>query len=258
MTDPVRRLSEEEVAFYTEHGWLHAPGLVSGELVERLSAKAHELHRPSGAVSVSAVAQAFGQNRGLAEVDADFAQPVFSPVMADNAARLMPGHPQVRLQINNLLIKEPAGGTARCHDVPPGLPLVPHGPGDHAHRLDGAGRHPGRHGLAALLRSLAPLRPARALVRPRRRRHGRAAPVVGRAGALAAAASQARRRDHPHRADRPRRRAQRHSSPRLSFAWTYFDASTLYTGSPYKQTDDLGLKINEVFDHAEFPIVSRA
>ncbi|MET7393977.1 phytanoyl-CoA dioxygenase family protein [Dactylosporangium sp. NPDC005572] len=258
MTDPVRRLSDEEVEFYTEHGWLYAPALVSGDLIERLAAKAHELHRPSGAVSVSAVAQAFGQNRGLAEVDTDFAQPVFSPVMADNAARLMPGTPQVRLQINNLLIKEPAGGThgaTQFHQDFPWFPMdravmltvwmalvdTPADMGslrfyDRSHRYGPLGRSFVRDGDAAVEQhpwlgdlELSPplhLKPGDATIHTALTVHG-AAPNV-------------------------------HTSPRLSFAWTYFDAGTLYTGSPFKQTDDLGLRINEVFDHPDFPIVARA
>jgi ectoine hydroxylase-related dioxygenase (phytanoyl-CoA dioxygenase family) len=47
-------------------------------------------------------------------------------------------------------------------------------------------------------------------------------------------------------------------APRLSFTVTYFDADALYTGTPYRQTDDLGLVVNRPFDHPKFPMVGYA
>ena len=43
------------------------------------------------------------------------------------------------------------------------------------------------------------------------------------------------------------------ASPRLSFTVTHFDADALYTGAPYKQTDELSprLRVNEPFDQPE-------
>ena len=38
-------------------------------------------------------------------------------------------------------------------------------------------------------------------------------------------------------------------------AWTYFDAATQYTGTPFAQTDGLGMTINGPFDHPDFPLV---
>lgn len=47
------------------------------------------------------------------------------------------------------------------------------------------------------------------------------------------------------------------ASPRLSFTVTYFDADALYTGAPYKQTDELSprLRVNEPFDRPRFPLL---
>src|SRR3954454_20125401 len=106
--------------------WVHAPRLVDRALAERLAGKAAELHRSSGAVSVAAVASAFGQNRSLARADPDFAAPVFSGAMARNASRLLPGEPPVRLQIDNLLVKEPVGGRhaeTQFHQDFPWMPM---------------------------------------------------------------------------------------------------------------------------------------
>ncbi|MCT9933126.1 phytanoyl-CoA dioxygenase family protein [Planotetraspora sp. A-T 1434] len=268
MSDPVRRLSGQETAFYTEHGWLHAPALVEPGLIERMARKARELHSvlrdgasregASGTVSVSAVAQAFGQNRGLAEADEDFAAPVFSPVMAGNAARLLPGEPDVRLQINNLLVKEPVGGAhgpTTFHQDFPWFPMdrssmltvwlalvdIPAGMGslrfyDRSHLYGSLGRSFARDGDDAI--SQHPWIADLELSPPLDLKAGDA--TVHSALTIHGAAPNA------------------YGTPRLSFAWTYFDAGTLYTGSPFKQTDDLGLRVNEVFDHPAFPIVPRS
>jgi ectoine hydroxylase-related dioxygenase (phytanoyl-CoA dioxygenase family) len=52
--------------------------------------------------------------------------------------------------------------------------------------------------------------------------------------------------------------ANRRDTPRLSFTVTYFDADALYTGMPYTQTDGLGLGLNQPFDHPKFPVVAHA
>ena len=255
MTDYIRAVTQDEVTFYQANGWVHLPALVASELITRLAAKATELHRPDGTVFVSAVAEAFGQNRGLAEIDEDFATPVFSSVMADSASRLLPGRPRVRLQINNLLVKEPVGrshGATVFHQDFPAMPMdrslmltvwlalvdIPADMGSlrfysGSHQFGVLGRSFVKEGDDALsqhpwLKNLEvspPLNLAAgdATVHSALTIHG-AAPNV-------------------------------HDRPRLSFAWTYFDADTLYTGAPFGQTDNLGLTKNEPFDHPAFPVV---
>lgn len=255
MPDPVRGLTDEETAFYREHGWVHVPQLVDRKLVRRLAAKATELHRPTGAVSVTAVAEAFGQNRGLAAVDEDFSAAVYSPVMAGNASWLLPGHPPVRLQIDNLLVKEPAGGTHSAttfHQDFPWMPMdrssmltvwlalvdIPASMGslrfyDRSHAFGVLGRSFVRPADDALTQHpwLADLE----LSPPLDLRAGDA--TIHSALTIHGAA------------------ANEHDRPRLSYAWTYFDAATQYTGAPFAQTDGLGLTVNEPFDHPEFPVV---
>ena len=255
MTDPVRLLTSDELEFYREHGWVHAPQLVDPIVVGRLAAKAAELHRPSGAVSVAGVASAFGQNRSLAGADPDFAAPVHSKTMAANASRLLPGEPPVRLQIDNLLVKEPQGGShaeTQWHQDFPWMPMdrssmltvwlaltdIPADKGslrfyDRSHRYGLLGRSFVRSGDDSLTQhpwlaelELSPaldLRAGDATIHSALTIHGAA--------------------------------ANRHDTPRLSYAWTYFDASTKYTGAPFAQTDDLGLTVNAPFDHPDFPLV---
>jgi hypothetical protein len=255
MGDPVRRLTDNEVRFYREHGWVHAPALVDPRFIETLAAKAAELHRPTGVVSVAAVAKAFGQNRGLAAIDEDFAAAVYSPTMAANASRLLPGRPQVRLQIDNLLVKEPAGGAHSAttyHQDFPWMPMdrsamltvwlalidIPATMGslrfyDRSHIYGLLGRSFVRPGDDALTQHpwLAELElsPALNLYAGDATIHS-ALTIHGAA-------------------------ANAHDRPRLSYAWTYFDAQTKYTGSTFAQTDKLGLVVNEVFDHPRFPLI---
>ena len=47
MADLVRRLTDDEVRFYREHGWVHVSALVDPQFVATLAAKAAELHRPT-------------------------------------------------------------------------------------------------------------------------------------------------------------------------------------------------------------------
>ena len=256
MNDVVRDLTPEEIEFYLDHGWVHAPNLVDAACVTRMAEKAAALQQSSGAVSVGAVAQAFGQNRNLSSSDDDYAAPVFSPTMARNASALLPGGPAVRLQIDNLLIKEPksgAHGETVFHQDFPWMPMdqssmltvwlalvdIPASMGslrfyDRSHQYGLLGRSFARDDDDAVTRhpwltdlELSPpldLTAGDATIHSALTIHGAS--------------------------------ANQHDDPRLSFAWTYFDAATNYTGSPFKQTDDLGLRVNEPFDHPAFPIVA--
>ena len=255
MDDPVRRLTHDEARFYHEHGWVHVPALVDSRIVKTLATKAAELHRPTGTVSVAAVAKAFGQNRGLAAIDEDFAAAVYSPTMAGNASQLLPGRPQVRLQIDNLLVKEPADGVhgaTTYHQDFPWMPMdrssmltvwlaltdIPATMGslrfyDRSHIYGVLGRsfarpdddaltqHPWLAGLE--LSPALDLRAGDATIHSALTIHGAA--------------------------------VNEHDTPRLSYAWTYFDAQTKYTGAPFAQADGLGLTVNEVFDHPCFPLI---
>ena len=255
MGDPVRRLTDDEARFYREHGWVHVPALADPRFVETLATKAAELHRPTGAVSVAAVTKAFGQNRGLAANDEDFAAAVYSPTMAGNASRLLPGRPQVRLQIDNLLVKEPAGGAHTATTYHQDFPWMP---------MD-------RSSMLTVWLALIDVPATMGSLRfyDRSCIHG----VLGRSFVRSGddALSQ-----HPwlaelelspaldlHAGDATIHSAltihgapaNEHDRPRLSYAWTYFDAQTKYTGSPFAQTDELDLVINEVFDHPCFPLI---
>jgi hypothetical protein len=245
--DGVRAVTDAEVAFYQENGWALLPSLVAPGVVE-------DLRRRAGAL-----AEADPENEvldGVAERDASFRALTFSPTMARNAARLLPGSPPVRLQVDNLLVVPPAAadgeGSAAFHQDFPWMPMdrsgmvnlwlalveVPAvmGPlrfysGSHRHGI--LGRSFVREGDDALSQH----------------------PWVGELESsppfdLAAGDATVHSALVVHAAP-----GNRHTSRRLSYAVTYFDAGALYTGAPFPQTDGLGLRVNEPFDHPRFPLL---
>ena len=250
---PVREVTDDEVAHYRERGWVRLPRLVAPDFVcdlrERALIRLRERH---GAFRNSFVDQAFGQDRDIARHDEAFAALALSPAIGRNVTRLLVGVGAVRLQVTNLLIKEPSHDETVFHQDFPWMPMdrsamltvwlalsdVPADMGslrfyDRSHLYGTLGRsfvregddQPAQHPWLADLELSPPLDL-----------------VTGDAtvhSSLVVHGAPANRRDRP----------------RLSFTATYFDASALYTGAPYGQTDGLGLEVNSPFDHPMFPRV---
>ncbi len=106
---PVRDVTDEEIAHFREHGWARLPRLVGPDFVcdlrERALIRFRERQSP---FRNSFVDQAFGQDRDIARHDEAFAALATSPAIGRNATRLLVGVESVRLQVTNLLIKEPS------------------------------------------------------------------------------------------------------------------------------------------------------
>jgi hypothetical protein len=255
---PVRAVTDGEVDFYRTNGWARLPGLVAPEFVavlreralDRLRARERERFRNSF------VDQAFGQDRDIAEHEEAYRALALSPDLGRNVVRLLVGVEAVRLQVTNLLVKEPAGGNGHgatvFHQDFPWMPMdsaamltvwlalvdVPADMGalrfyTGSHRYGPLGRSFVREGDDALSRH--PWLTDLALSPPLDLAAGDATVH----SALVIHGASANRRD----------------TTRLSFTATYFDAAALYTGAPYGQTDGLGLEINQPFDHPKFPLV---
>ncbi|WP_415975072.1 phytanoyl-CoA dioxygenase family protein [Rhodococcus sp. 077-4] len=258
----VRSVTTSEVEHFSEHGWVHLPSLVDSDTVEglhrvaddRLSATKSEVGRGVGYVD-----RAFGQDRDIAAIEPDFRAVAHDKNMGDNAIRLLGSVHRVRLQISNLLVKEPVGSMLHSeetvfHQDFPWLPmdrssmltvwvaLVPVTADmgslrfvDRSHRLGVLGRSFVRDGDDMLSQhpwlqqhSIAggvDLQPGDATVHHALTVHG-------------APANSTERR-------------------RLSFAATYFGADTLYTGAPYSQTDQLDppLTVGSPFESPRFPLI---
>lgn len=255
MNEIVRAVTDDEVGFYREHGWVRLPRLIDPRHAATLRERAEPLIEPVGGPPSSDVDRAFGQRRYLAEKDAAFGAVAFGAEMGSNASRLLVGDKRIRVQIDNLLVKEPAGGghgETRFHQDFPWMPMdrssmltvwialvdIPAAMGsmrfyDGSHRYGTLGRTfvrdgddaPNQQPWLAELGTSPPLdlAPGDATVHDCLMIHG--AP------------------------------ANRTDAVRVSYAITYFDADALYTGTPYAQTDELGLTVNEPFDHPRFPLV---
>jgi hypothetical protein len=256
MSDPIRNLTEAEVAFFREHGWLHVRSLAAPWFIERLAAKAAVLR---GAASAPAVAPetgaSYARSGSVERSDPDFAAAVHSPVMADNASRLLPGHPSLRLRLDSLIVRDPVAS-------PTGPPVF---------HQDLAWMPMDRSRMLTVWLALAEVRAADGGLWFVDRSH-----VYGNLGRTWVRPDDDLRNQHPWLAELGLSPAldfapgdatihhsltvhgvdeNRGSAPRIALAWTYFDAATLYTGAPHEEIDRLNLEPGRPFEHAEFPLV---
>jgi ectoine hydroxylase-related dioxygenase (phytanoyl-CoA dioxygenase family) len=253
---PVRQVTDDEVAHYREYGWVALPGLVAGDFVADLRERA--LARLNGRPEPfrnSFVDRAFGQDRDIASHDAAFGALARSPVMGLNATRLLAGVEAVRLQVTNLLVKQGGGGHGATvfHQDFPWMPM------DRSAMLTvwlaldevsadmGSLRFYNRSHLHGTLgRSFVREGDDALSQHPWLEKLQLSPPIDLRAGDATVHSSLTVHGAPANRRDRLR----------LSFTATYFDADALYTGSPYGQTDGLGLEVNRPFDHPMFPVVT--
>lgn len=120
----VRRASDGEVSFFDEHGWVRLPRLVTPETADRLRERAAGRLRSRDRQRRTLVDQAFGQSRDIAAADELFGALALSPAMGRNAARMLRGVRAVRVQVTNLLVKEPGEhGATQFHQDFPWMPM---------------------------------------------------------------------------------------------------------------------------------------
>ncbi|WP_205315384.1 phytanoyl-CoA dioxygenase family protein, partial [Nonomuraea lactucae] len=197
------------------------------------------------------VEQAFGQTRDVAEADEAFRALATSAAMGRNAARLLRGVRAVRIQVTNLLVKEPGEhGATEFHQDFPWMPMdrsamltiwlaLADVPAD----MGSLRFYSGSHRCGVLGRSFTRAGDDQLTQHPWLKELELSPPLDLQAGdatahhALTVHGAPANHRD----------------TARLSFTATYFDADALYTGLPYRQTDGLGLEVNRPFEHPRFP-----
>jgi hypothetical protein len=254
----VRDVTDHEVDFFRENGWARLPRLVEPGRVRVLRDRALGYLRARPRERTTLVDRAFGQSRDIAETDDAFHELAFDPAMGRCATRFLRGVGRVRIQVTNLLIKEPGDGghgATEFHQDFPWMPMdrsamltvwlalvdVPAEMGslrfcNGSHRSGTLGRSFTRDGDDQLTQH------------PWLKELELSPPLDLKAGDATVHHSLT-----VHGAG-----ANRVDTPRLSFTVTYFDADALYTGTPYRQTDGLGLQVNRPFDHPRFPVVSHA
>ncbi|MFF5212597.1 phytanoyl-CoA dioxygenase family protein [Streptosporangium sp. NPDC000396] len=253
----VRDVTDDEVAFFKDNGWVRLPRLVDPDHVAVLRDRALGRLRERSRAVTSKVDQAFGQSRDVAEADEHFRDLAFAPALGRGATRLLHGVTGVRIQVTNLLIKEPGGGhgATEFHQDFPWMPM------DRSAMLTvwlalvdvpaeaGSLRfYSGSHRYGALGRSFARDGDDQLSQHPWLKELEVSPPLD-----LASGDATAHHALTVHGAA-----ANRLGTARLSFTVTYFDADALYTGMPYQQTDGLGLTVNQPFEHPKFPVVAHA
>ncbi|RJL20539.1 phytanoyl-CoA dioxygenase family protein [Bailinhaonella thermotolerans] len=252
----VREVTDAEAAFYREHGWVHLPGLITPEHAAGLRERAAARLRPgTDRVRRSQVDAAFAQSRDIAETDEAFRGLAFAPPLARGVRTLLTGVTRIRLQVTNLLIKEPGGGHGATvfHQDFPWMPMdrsamltVWLALGDVPAEMGSLRFYSGSHLHGTLGRSFVRDGDDQLAQHPWLKELPLSPPLDLRAGDATVHSALTVHGAGENRCD----------EPRLSFTATYFDADALYTGAPYQQTDGLGLKVNEPFDHPRFPVVA--
>ncbi|NUO98105.1 MAG: hypothetical protein HOV96_33525 [Nonomuraea sp.] len=254
MEIPVREATDDEAAFFGEHGWVRLGGLVAPGTVAELRVRAEERLRARTRARETLVDRAFGQSRDIAAEDGLFGALAKDPAMGRNAVRLLRGVRAVRVQVTNLLVKEPGEhGATEFHQDFPWMPMdrsamltvwlaLADVPAD----MGSLRFYGGSHRCGLLGRSFTREGDDQLSQHPWLKELELSPPLDLRAGdatvhhALTVHGAPANRRD----------------SARLSFTVTYFDADALYTGLPYRQTDGLGLEVNRPFEHERFPCLT--
>ena len=261
---PVRAVTDDEVDFFQDNGWVRLPALVKPDVVADLRERAlGRLEARAPRARTTFVDEAFGQDRDIAEQDEAFRALACAPEIARNAVRLMIGVDAVRLQVTNLLVKEPADserggdghGATVFHQDFPWMPMdrsamltvwlaLADVPAD----MGSLRFYSGSHLFGTLGRSFVREGDGALGQQPWLRELELSPPLDLRAGDATVHSSLV-----VHGAP-----ANRRDTRRLSFTATYFDADALYTGAPYGQTDGLGLEVNKPFDNLRFPLVPTA
>ncbi|MER5322667.1 phytanoyl-CoA dioxygenase family protein [Streptosporangium roseum] len=267
---PVRDVTDGEVAFFKDNGWVRLPRLVGPDHVALLRERALSRLRDRPRAVTSKVDQAFGQSRDIAETDGHFRELALAPALGRAATRLLHGVAGVRVQVTNLLIKEPERGS-RAGEDPDGRDHTGGGHGATEFHQDFPWMPMDRSAMLTVWLALVDVPADMGSLRfyGGSHRHGLLGRSFTRDGDdqlsqhpwlgeldlsppldLAAGDATAHHALTVHGAA-----ANRRDSARLSFTVTYFDADALYTGTPYGQTDGLGLTVNRPFDHPKFPVV---
>jgi hypothetical protein len=266
ITNSVRALTDEECAFYYEHGWAMLPGLISEESAEMLFVEAKSIMGP----------RATNTNRGQVSKD-DPARPVRALEMPSELSELFKGMSYSRRlgQAAALLMSSPLFGPRQARYLHDSLLVkMPDDEGgiDTQWHQD-QGYYPfDRDGSVGIWTALAPMTPDMGTLRfidgsHRLAHFGHFPPMDLPVDALArypgiveqctmTPVLELRAGDTfvfdastlhgagPNLTDRPR------WALRVSF----FPAEARYTGQPYRYCDNLGLAFHEPLDHPNFPI----
>jgi len=134
--DGIREVTDEEVAFYRDHGWVNMSALISTELAERLLRRAKEVMGDDAGThtareGIDSATNPWQDRHNIVEDDALFASVGMHPQMGRNAQRLLRREIGVLLYNNLLAVKigeqqttsAPASGETGFHQDGAGYPM---------------------------------------------------------------------------------------------------------------------------------------
>jgi hypothetical protein len=269
----VRTVTDEDCAYYYEHGWTMLPGLISEEAAEKLLVEANRLmgsratdtntrNAGAGKRSKKDPPRAVYAFEGPSQSSDPFKGFFYSQRLGHIAARLMSnpllGPRQARRFNDSILVKMPeneGGSGTHWHQDQTFFPLdrdgtvgiwtalVPMTPDmgtlrfiEGSHRLGCFGHFSGDS-------PVDPLETYRGLAEYCKDRVSPALEL--RAGDAIAYDALTLHSAGPNLSNRPR----------WAYWNSFFPAEALYTGYPYGVCDDLDLALNQPLDHPRFPIV---
>ena len=260
-TTAVREITDDELARFRENGWVHLRELVDPQIAEEMRALVASLPRPGAGATGRTDYQErlFLEYAHLSRRHEVFRSIAHSPQLARNASRLMRGNPDVKLFVDEVLLKESV--TAKGANKPTGYHQdAPSFPIDRSGTLSfwialvdvppemGSMRFfNGSHRFGTL---------GKAFVRPGDeldQQHPWLKEELTLSDPIHMRAGDATVHDFLTVHGAP---ANQTDQNRWSYSVTYMPATGLYTGMPNRFFDGLGLTIDEPVEHPNFPRIA--
>ncbi|WP_080597742.1 phytanoyl-CoA dioxygenase family protein [Rhodococcus rhodochrous] len=259
----IRDVTDEELEFYWEHGWVSLPSLISEEDTAKMYAEALRFQREAETLALSSDTKArtreiWASPSATSEL---FAGICYNPAMGNNAAKLMSspiwGPRHAKRSMDALQLKHPgaAGGTPTpWHQDFPSFPLD-------------------RGGMLVIWIALVPMPPEMGTLRFVDKSHR-----LGQLGYFNEFAGEDPLTRYPGIAEhmqfsppltmRPGDATVHdaltlHHAPenttsdgRWAYSSAYLPSDVQYTGAPNPRYSRLGLEVHGTLDHPEFPTIS--
>ena len=256
----VRAVTDDEVRFLWENGWVKLPELVSREDAAIMLAQAQQMMGADGAALVEQKSELDGvgwfQDYEMASADNDvLRQYVRNEQLGLNSARLLGRDTAIRAIVDTLAVKLPTSNATHGSDASPfhqdqtlhpwdrhsvsfWLALDEVRPDQGPLQFYSGSQKLGQLGGASTLFDYPRLLAECPLTEPDHLLPGDA--TAHMSGVVHGAAQNVGR------------------NPRWGFISAYLPADARYSGRPSRYTDGLGLEIGKPLDHPRFPIISEA
>ena len=255
----VRAVTDAEVRFFWENGWVKLPGLVDRDDVATMLAQAQQMMGADGAALVEEASEIAGvgwfQDYEMASNDSEVLRRfVLNEQLGLNCARLLGRNTAIRAMVDALAVKLPAsnethGSDASAfhqdqtlhpwdrHSLSYWLALDEVRPDEGSLQFYSGSQKLGLLGSASTLFDYPRLEAECPLTEPNHLMPGDA--TVHISGCVHGAGKNVGK------------------NPRWGYIAAYLPADARYNGTPSRYTDGLGFEVGKPLDHPKFPIVSQ-